>query len=61
MQYSQEMKLKTKMSYYFFEDHTKASQTLNGLARNVPYMCLRKRKAVIKAFATSQLEYRLLV
>ena len=42
-----------------YEDHTnnlckKASQKLNALARITPYMCLEKRKTVMKAYITSQ-------
>ena len=46
-------------SKLFFEDHKnntckKASQKLNALARVALYMCLKKRKTVMKAFVTSQ-------
>ena len=42
-----------------FEDHInnlckKASQKLNALARIAPYMCLEKRKTVMKAYIVSQ-------
>ena len=45
-----------------FEDHInnlckKASQKLNALARIAPYMCLEKRKTVMKAYAASQFGY----
>ena len=45
-----------------FEDHInnlckKASQKLNALARIAPYMCLEKRKTVMKAYITSQFGY----
>ena len=45
-----------------FEDHInnlckKASQKLKALAKVAPYMCLEKRKTVMKAFATSQFGY----
>ena len=45
-----------------FEDHRnnlckKASQKLNALARIVPYMCLEKMKAVMKAYVISQFGY----
>ena len=45
-----------------FEDHInnlckKASQKLNALARIVPYMCLEKRKTVMKAYVASQIGY----
>ena len=43
-----------------FEDHIKnlckkTSQKLNALARVAPYICLEKRKRIMKAFLTSQL------
>ena len=49
-----------------FEDHIsnfckKAGQKLNALARVAPYMCLEKRKTIMKAFATSQFGYSPLV
>ena len=42
-----------------FEDHInnlckKVSQKLNVLARVAPRICLKKRKAVVKALVTSQ-------
>ena len=42
-----------------FEDHIfcickKASQTINALAKIAPYICLVKRKTVMKTFETSQ-------
>ena len=45
-----------------FEGHInklgkKASQKLNALARVAPYMCLEKRKAVVKAYIMSQFRY----
>ena len=45
-----------------FEDHInnlckKASQKLNALARIAPYMCLEKRKTVMKAYVASQFGY----
>ena len=45
-----------------FEDHInnfykKASQKLNALARVALYMCIEKRKTVMKAFVTSQFGY----
>ena len=45
-----------------FEDHInnlckKASQKLNVLARIAPYMCLEKRKTVMKAYIASQFGY----
>ena len=45
-----------------FEDHInnlckKASQKPNSLARIAPYMCLEKRKTVIKAYIASQFGY----
>ena len=45
-----------------FEDYInnlckKASQKLNALARIAPYMCLEKRKAVMKAYVASQFGY----
>ena len=45
-----------------FEDHInslckKASQKLNALARIAPYVCLEKRKTVMKAYITSQFGY----
>ena len=45
-----------------FGDHIKnlckkASQKLNALARVAPYMCLEKRKTVMKDFVTSQIGY----
>ena len=45
-----------------FEDHInnickKASQKLNALARIAPYMCLEKRKTVMKAYIASQFGY----
>ena len=45
-----------------FEDHInnlckKASQKLNTLARIAPYMCLEKRKTVMKAYVASQFGY----
>ena len=51
-------------SKLFFEDHInslckKASQKLKNcyVARIAPYMCLEKRKTVMKAFLTSQIGY----
>ena len=49
-----------------FEDHInylckKASQKLSTLARVAPYMCLEKRKTVIKAYIISQFGYCSLV
>ena len=49
-----------------FEDHInnlckKASQKLNALARVAPYMCLEKKKTVMKAFVASQFWYCSLV
>ena len=49
-----------------FEDHInnlckKASQKLNALARIAPYMCLEKRKTVMKAYLASQFGYCSLV
>ena len=49
-----------------FEDHInnlckKARQKLTTLARIAPYMCLEKRKTVMKAYITSQFGYCLLV
>ena len=49
-----------------FEDHInnlckKASQKLNALARIAPYMCLEKRKTVMKAYKISQFGYCFLV
>ena len=46
-------------STLFFEDCInnlckKANQKLNALATVIPYMCLEKRKTVMKAFITSQ-------
>ena len=35
----------------------KASQKLNALARSAPYICLEKRKTVMKAYITSQFGY----
>ena len=45
-----------------FEDHInnlrkKASQKLNALARIAPYMCLEKRKTVMKAYVAFQFWY----
>ena len=45
-----------------FEDHInnlckKASQKLNALARIVLYLCLEKRKTVMKAYVASQFGY----
>ena len=45
-----------------FEDHInnlckKTSQKLNTLARIAPYMCLEKRKTVMKAYVASQFGY----
>ena len=45
-----------------FEDHInnpckKPSQKPNALARIVPYMCLEKRKTVMKAYIISQFGY----
>ena len=45
-----------------FEDHInslckKASQKLNALARIAPYVCLEKRKTVMKAYIASQFGY----
>ena len=45
-----------------FEDHInnlckKASQKLKALARIAPYMCLEKRKTVMKAYISSQFGY----
>ena len=39
----------------------KANQKLNALARIAPYMCLVKRKTVMKAYIASQFGYCLLV
>ena len=49
-------------SKLFFEDQInklcqKASQKLNALERIAPYMCLEKRKTVMKAYITSQFGY----
>ena len=35
----------------------KASQKLNALVRIAPYMCLEKRKTVMKAYVASQFGY----
>ena len=45
-------------SKFSFEDHInnpwkKASQKLNALVRIAPYMCLEKRKTVMKAYIIS--------
>ena len=45
-----------------FEDHInyvckKTSQKLNALARLAPYLCLEKRKTVMKAYIISQFGY----
>ena len=45
-----------------FEDHINdlfknESQKLNGLATIAPYMCLEKRKPVMKAYIISQFRY----
>ena len=44
-----------------FEDHInklcKKSQKFNALDRGAPYMCLEKRKTVMKAFVTSLFGY----
>ena len=39
------------------DSHKKASQKLNALARIAPYMCLEKRKTVMKAYIASQFGY----
>ena len=39
----------------------KASQKLNALARIAPYICLEKRKPVMKAYIISQFGYCLLI
>ena len=48
-------------SKLLFEDHInnlcKKSLKLNALARGAPYMCLEKRKTVMKAFVTSLFGY----
>ena len=51
--------LESKLS---FEDHInnlykKASQKANALSRVAPYMCLKKRKTVMKVFVTPQFGY----
>ena len=49
-----------------FVDHInnlckKPSQKLNALARIAPYMCLEKKKIVMKAYIISQFGYCLLI
>ena len=49
-------------SKFSFKDHInnlckRAIQKLNALARIAPYMCLEKRKTVMKAYVASQFGY----